>query len=160
MYKRRDHLRIGVIAVSLALGLIGAACGGDDDGDGAAGGDSTIEIALQEWAVITSPAQAPAGELTFEVTNRGAEVHEFVILKTELGPLDLPTADDGSVDEEGDASIEVADEIEDIAAGSNEELTVDLEAGSYVLICNIVEEEDGEVESHYQQGMRTSFTVE
>jgi hypothetical protein len=38
---------------------------------------------------------------------------------------------------------------------------VDLESGSYVLICNIVEkEEGGEVESHYQNGMRTEFTVE
>jgi len=37
---------------------------------------------------------------------------------------------------------------------------VDLDAGNYVLICNIVEEEDGETVSHYQEGMRTPFTVE
>jgi hypothetical protein len=29
-----------------------------------------------------------------------------------------------------------------------------------VLICNIVEEEDGVTESHYQLGMRRAFTVE
>jgi len=36
--------------------------------------------------------------------------------------------------------------------------TVDLEAGSYVLICNIFD--DAENEAHYQEGMRTAFTVE
>lgn len=38
-------------------------------------------------------------------------------------------------------------------------LTIDLAAGRYVLICNIVEKDD-EIESHYQEGMRVSFTVE
>ena len=39
--------------------------------------------------------------------------------------------------------------------------TLDLEAGDYVLLCNIVEEEeDGEVESHFAEGMHTTFTVE
>jgi len=37
---------------------------------------------------------------------------------------------------------------------------VDLKAGGYILICNIVEKVPGEpVESHYLQGMRTSFVV-
>ena len=35
--------------------------------------------------------------------------------------------------------------------GATEELTVDLEAGSYVLVCNIP--------AHYRQGMSTPFTV-
>ena len=48
----------------------------------------------------------------------------------------------------------------DIEVGDTASLTVDLEAGSYVAVCNIVEEEDGETESHYQEGMRASFTVE
>jgi hypothetical protein len=39
-------------------------------------------------------------------------------------------------------------------------LTVDLDAGSYALICNIVEEEEGEPEAHYAEGMRADFTVE
>jgi hypothetical protein len=40
-------------------------------------------------------------------------------------------------------------------------LTLDLEAGTYVLLCNLVEEEDtGEVESHFAEGMHAMFTVE
>jgi uncharacterized cupredoxin-like copper-binding protein len=42
--------------------------------------------------------------------------------------------------------------------GSSEDLTVDLDAGNYVLICNIWDED--EQESHYQEGMRAAFTVE
>jgi len=39
-------------------------------------------------------------------------------------------------------------------------LTVSLDAGSYVFICNIVEEEGQDTIVHHQQGMRTGFTVE
>ncbi len=37
-------------------------------------------------------------------------------------------------------------------------LTVDLDAGNYVLICNIYSED--EQEAHYSEGMRIGFTVE
>jgi len=54
--------------------------------------------------------------------------------------------------------VEVIDEIEDIPVGETQSLTVDLEAGKYVLICNIYDE--AEAEAHYAEGMRTAFTVE
>lgn len=38
---------------------------------------------------------------------------------------------------------------------------VNLAAGNYVLICNMVmTEDDGSVEVHYQKGMRTAFRVQ
>ena len=68
----------------------------------------------------------------------------------------LPTADDGSVPED---EVDVVDEIEGLAVGDSGEVTVDLEAGAYVLICNIVQEEaDGTIEAHYERGMRTGLT--
>jgi iron uptake system component EfeO len=150
------------IAIALAA-VVFVACGNDDET--AAGGGTTIQVALQEWAVVPDTASAPAGEVTFEIENAGEETHEFVVIRTDLAVTDLPTAEDGSVDEEG-AGIEVVDEVEDLAAGASETLTLDLEAGQYDLICNIVEEE-GEMEmempqgpSHFQNGMRTEFTVE
>jgi hypothetical protein len=54
--------------------------------------------------------------------------------------------------------MEVIDEIEDLAVDTSETLSVDLVAGPYVLICNIYDKK--EKESHYQEGMRTGFTVE
>ncbi|MBA2273967.1 MAG: hypothetical protein H0W21_08735 [Actinobacteria bacterium] len=50
--------------------------------------------------------------------------------------------------------------MEEILSGESEELTVDLEAENYVLICNIVEEKGGETEAHYALGMRAGSSIE
>jgi uncharacterized cupredoxin-like copper-binding protein len=134
---------------------------GDDDSEGAEGGTS-VQVTLDEWSVATEPASAPSGEITFDISNAGEETHEFVVIRTDLGMLDLPMADDGSVDEE-EQGVEVVGEVEDIASGASELLTIDLDAGQYVLLCNIFEEEmmmEMPDPSHYQSGMRTEFTVE
>ena len=122
------------------------------------GGGSTVDVALQEWSVNPASQSAPAGDITFRVTNDGPDdIHEFVVLKTDLDAAALPTDDTGAVDESGEG-ITVEDEIEDIPVGETQELTVTLDAGSYVLICNIYDET--EMEAHYEMGMRIPFTVE
>jgi uncharacterized cupredoxin-like copper-binding protein len=119
---------------------------------------ATVNVTLVEWAVVVDDATAPAGEITFAVTNDGPnDVHEFVILRTDLGPSDLPTDATGTADEAG-GDMEVIDEIEDIPVGDVVELSVTLEAGSYVLLCNIYSADESE--AHYTLGMRTAFTVE
>jgi uncharacterized cupredoxin-like copper-binding protein len=117
----------------------------------------SVEVTLQDGVVTVAPDSAAAGEVTFAVTNDGPDaIHEFVIIRTDLAPDELPTADDGSVDESS-GDIEVVDEIEGLDVGATEELTVTLEAGSYVLVCNVVDSDFG---SHYAAGMRAAFTVE
>jgi uncharacterized cupredoxin-like copper-binding protein len=117
-----------------------------------------VDITLQEYAIIPGAASTPAGSVTFNVTNKGPdEVHEFVVIQTDLAPDALPTGKDGSVDEEGEGVVPQG-EVEDVAVGDTPTLTLDLTAGSYVFICNIVDTDTGE--SHYQQGMRVGFTVE
>ncbi|MEX0800685.1 MAG: hypothetical protein WD379_05655 [Dehalococcoidia bacterium] len=153
-----------LILAALAAALAFAACDDEEDGNGVADGDaalpSSVAITLQEWAVVPDADTAAAGDVTFTITNDGpADPHEFVVVQTDLAPDALPTADDGSVDEAGEG-VEVIDEVEEIEVGADAELSVNLAAGSYVLLCNIVEEEEGELESHYQQGMRTGFSVE
>ena len=54
------------------------------------------------------------------------------------------------MDEEGEG-ITAIDEIEDIGGGTEQTLTVDLDAGPYVLFCNLP--------THYSQGMHAAFTV-
>jgi len=143
--------RLFVVAPLLALMLVAGGCSSDDGGD-------TVDVSLQEFAVSANPSSVGSGEVTFEVTNDGPEdTHEFVVIRTDLTPDALPTVEDGSVDEEGEG-IEAVDEIEDIAVGDTQTLTVDLDAGSYVLICNIYDAD--EQEAHYQEGMRTGFNVE
>ena len=160
--------RVRLIATVALVVLALPACGGDENGTGGTGGDgggdggaSTVAITLQEFAVAADPASVPAGSVTFDATNDGPDdTHEFVVIMTDLGPTELPTDKDGVVEETGEG-MEVIDEIEDIPVGETQSLTVDLVAGNYVLICNILQEEPGGVlEAHYAEGMRTTFTVE
>ncbi|HKI29146.1 MAG TPA: hypothetical protein VKB32_06965 [Actinomycetota bacterium] len=163
VFRSRRHRAAVFVATVAALALVSAGCGDDDEGEtGATGGETgaagAVDVTVQEFAVIPASASAPAGDVTFNVTNEGPDdTHEFVVFATDLAPDALPTNEDGTVDEEGEG-IEAVDEIEDIEVGDTQSLTVDLAAGNYVLICNIYEED--EQESHYQEGMRVAFTVE
>jgi hypothetical protein len=144
------------------MALVATACGGDDDDDDGddGGGASTVSVRLREFEVVPDKDSAPAGSVTFRATNEGPDdPHEIVVMKTDLAPGALPTKEDGSVDEEGEG-VELIGEIEEMAVNATEEITFTLEEGKYVLLCNIVEEEDGEIESHYKNGMRSAFTVE
>jgi uncharacterized cupredoxin-like copper-binding protein len=162
--KVRPHAARLLIAPALVIAML-PACSSDDGNEGSpsAGGSfvdsgGTVAITLQEFAVGTVPPDAPAGTVTFNITNKGPDdEHEFVVVKTDLDPTGLPTDPaTGAVDEEG-AGIEVIDEVEAIPVGNSETLAVDLDAGAYVLMCNIYDA--AEKESHYQKGMRTGFTV-
>lgn len=143
----RLHHAIAVPA-GLVIALAAASCGG---------GGGTVDVTLQEFSVATDPTSAEAGEMTFEATNDGPDdTHEFVVFQTDLSLTDLPTDENGAVDETGEG-LELIGEIEDIEVGETDSVTLNLDAGNYVLVCNIWDED--EQEAHYQEGMRTGFTV-
>jgi uncharacterized cupredoxin-like copper-binding protein len=173
------------ISALLVLGLATAiACGDDDDsgsgsgsGSGSASGSASasgepvgpgvvqakpasatqVDVVLREWAVQPSVASVPAGQIYFLVDNQGPEdPHEFVVIKTDLTPDRLPV-EQGAVPED---KVQLLDEIEPFSPGSKASLTLNLTAGTYALICNIAEVEQGQLESHYQLGMRASFRVQ
>jgi hypothetical protein len=50
-------------------------------------------------------------------------------------------------------------EIQEFEAGRKSGATFTLDPGKYVLICNLVDERNGEKMAHYQKGMHTAFTV-
>jgi hypothetical protein len=150
-------MRVFLILLAIVAVSFFVACGDDDDDDD--GGATPVGIALQEWSVVSDVSVGPAGPFEFTIENVGPmDTHEFVIFKTDLAPGALPTLDDGTVDEEGEG-VELIDEVEDIAVDATETLTVDLAAGDYVFICNILDEEEDPPEAHYQEGMRTGFSV-
>ena len=156
-----------VVLIGSVAALAFAACSGTTTsspapaGSPAAGSPAAgqaVDVTLQEWAVVPAQDSVAAGDVTFAVSNTGPEdVHEFVVLKTDLDAGSLPTDDTGAVVEGGEG-ITVVDEIEDIPVGESQDLSVALDAGHYVLLCNIYEET--EQEAHYEMGMRTNFTVE
>lgn len=141
-----------VVVLLLTTGVLLAAC--------AAGPAKDIKGTLEEWKITLSPTTGAAGEVTFTINNIGEKDHEFVVVKTDLAPDKLPTVADGAeagtVDEEGEGITSIGEK-EDIKAGTdNNTLTLTLDAGSYVIFCNVHDEDL----VHYQKGMHTAFTVE
>jgi uncharacterized cupredoxin-like copper-binding protein len=121
---------------------------------------TTVSVALQEFAVLPSAASVPAGTVTFVAKNIGPDdVHEMVVVRTDLGADALPVDKDGKAAEEGSGITSIG-ETGDIAVGETKEVSFELLPGKYLLICNIVQTEpDGSLEAHYKVGMRTAFTV-
>ncbi|MDP8959323.1 MAG: hypothetical protein M3N51_09045 [Actinomycetota bacterium] len=123
-----------------------------------ASADQEVAVQLDEWSIVPETSSVEAGTITFVAGNAGEEPHELVIVRGD-DPAELPLTEQGAVDEEAIADREVG-EIEPFPAGTTCEGTFHLEPGSYILLCNIVEEEpDGTVESHFREGMFTTFEV-
>ena len=123
-------------------------------------GSTSVSVGLQEFAIVPSVASVPAGTVKFVAKNSGPDdIHEMVVLRTDLDAAALPVDKDGKADEEGDGITSIG-ETGDVAVGETKEASFDLAPGKYVLICNIVQTEpDGSIEAHYKVGMRTAFTV-
>ena len=118
---------------------------------------TAVDVTLQEWAIVPAAITIKAGKVTFNAKNVGpVDAHELVVIKTDLGPLALPTGADGKVDEAG-AGIEMIGEIEELAVGTSASAEFDLAPGKYVLICNIV---DADGDAHYKKGMAIAIKVE
>ena len=162
MRSKRWLRLLGVLVGLTALLFIAAACDDDDDDDNGTTPDATatapadgdddggsVDVALADDLTITpSVGSIAAGTVTFNVTNAGSDIHNFRVIRSDLAidalPIDAGAVDEGSVDVRGSAA--------DLSGGGTETVEVDLEAGSYVLICN--------VPGHYLGGMRVAFTVE
>ncbi|HJX07097.1 MAG TPA: plastocyanin/azurin family copper-binding protein [Actinomycetota bacterium] len=136
------------IAVS-AMVLLGTVACSSSSSSSSAGGSTSggVSATEKDFSIDLASSSAPAGSVTFNVSNEGPSTHEFVVIKTDDAPDALPTKD-GSVNED---QVTVVDELEDVAPSTTGTLTTDLETGSYVIICN--------VPGHYAAGMHTAFTV-
>ena len=160
MVKSRFALLTSTVLATLALASSPALAQDAEEGtetDAASG--SVVNVTLQEFAVIPDTLSVPAGSVTFNAENIGPmDPHELVIVRTDMAAGELPTREDGSFDEDAEG-VEVLGEIEEFDVGGTESLTLDLEPGHYALLCNLVEEEDGELEAHYQLGMWIDFEV-
>jgi len=120
---------------------------------------TTVNVTLQEFSVSPDVSSVPAGRVKFHVSNIGEDMHEFLVIRTDLAPDMLPTEANGSYMDDGPGT-DLLDEIELVPSGESRDLDINLSAGKYVLICNMVHEEGDELEVHYQLGMHTAFTVE
>jgi high-affinity iron transporter len=117
-----------------------------------------VRVTLGEFVVKAKPSSAAAGPVDFVVTNKGSMTHEFVVARAGTGGT-LPLDADGAVDESQIADTDRIGELEDMERGDTAKLDTALTPGAYVLFCNIVDKSGGVTDSHYHDGMYTSFTV-
>ena len=139
--------RITVVGAAIAM-LGGVACSSSSSSSSSAGSTAGgVSATEKDFSIALSSSTGTAGPVTFNISNEGPSTHEFVVIQTDDAPDALPVKN-GTVNEDG---LTIVDENEDIAPGTTAELPVDLEAGSYVIICN--------VSGHYEAGMHAGFTV-
>ena len=172
----RPALMLGVLLGIAVLAPGVAACGGNDDSSTSATGKGTVNVALGEsgltYFVKPDRTTLEDGTVTFAVTNEGELTHEFIVYANpdDVAAADLPIdaeADVAKLDEQsviGAAPYAtppiVPSDREPGAAdpripggGWGAELTVDLAAGKYILLCNLP--------GHYSGGKQyATFTVE
>jgi uncharacterized cupredoxin-like copper-binding protein len=137
---RPGRLRVAALAGTLAVAL--TSCGGS--GSGATG---DVIVTLKDFSLTATPGTFAPGPISFGIDNDGPSVHEFVVLRSDDAPDALPV-ENGLIRED---QIDLIDEVEDLAPGTSSSLDVNLDAGAYVLVCNLP--------AHYEQGMFAAFTV-
>ena len=123
-----------LVAALVALPLL-AACTQNADTGSAAGSDDAADpraltVDSSADACTLSATEAPAGTLTFDVTNSGDQVTEFYLL--------------------GDDGLRIVAEVENIGPSISRALTVDAPAGTYVTACK---------PGMAGEGIRGEFTV-
>lgn len=156
---RRRHVLTLVTLLVVAVVVATGCSSGDDNKKSSDGNGVTVttekgvpvaievgETSDTEQYMRVTPATVPAGAVTFTLTNKGEKDHEFMVLETDTPFDELEISADDTVDESG----RVGDEAE-ADAGETATVTIDLEAGTYVLVCN--------KKGHYGKGMRAEFTV-
>ncbi len=115
--------------------------------DAPPGGPITVQ--LRDFGIKLSSASAPAGEVTLDMKNVGEYPHELVLIRTDQDAANLPhLAVELKVIEDG---LDIVGRVRDLQTGQSASLTVNLEAGHYVVMCNI--------SGHYDGGMYLNFDV-
>ncbi len=121
---------IRTLPVILAMLLL-AACVGEDDSVGQGTpppGDFLVPVRLSNFEIEVAHTP-PAGELTFQIENEGDQRHAFAI--------------------EGNGVNETL--VTDVAPGSTETATIELEPGTYTVWCPIGD--------HRERGMEAQLEV-
>lgn len=99
--------------------------------------DHRCHCGKSHFTLVLDKNSESAGAFTFTPTNTGPTAHEFGVFKTELAPDALPLVSDKSKVDENGEGLDHIDEIQDLNVGDTKSLSVNLEPGAYVFICNL-----------------------
>ncbi len=104
-----------------------------------------------EWKIVVSADRHIAGDVTFDLANRGTIPHEFLVVATDKTAKELLATVDATTNRIDEANLDVVDEQPEYGPGTTAELTVTLPIGHYVVMCNI--------EGHYKNGMYADLNI-
>jgi uncharacterized cupredoxin-like copper-binding protein len=157
-FENKNRIRQMLSVLVLLLAFIVASCSANNGNNNSVGNGSvpqtggngqSVNVKMTTYKFQVDKPNIPSGPVTFHVTNTAEEQeHEMVLLKTDLPGNQLPTNDQGLVDEE---KLQSKGEVE-VGQGETKDLSVDLTPGHYVLLCN----EPG----HYKNNMFLDITVD
>ncbi|HEV8653769.1 MAG TPA: plastocyanin/azurin family copper-binding protein [Actinomycetes bacterium] len=99
-----------------------------------------------KYYLTVTPASVQAGPTTITFKNVGTKEHEVVVLKTDTPADKLKVGANHEVSEAASVG-----EDSETKPGKTKSTTIDLQPGTYVLVCNI--------ERHYEKGMYGALTV-
>ncbi|NTU80270.1 MAG: hypothetical protein HGA45_12995 [Chloroflexales bacterium] len=158
--------------VILMAALAGCGAGGAPTSKQGTGPQSgVVKVDVHAFEVEPDITTAHAGPVTFHVTNTDVQKHEMLVV-----PLPDAPADKGNVKAAAHAApagpleevmsrmvydpavlrlnedhLGSLGEVAEIEGGTSGEVTLDLPAGTYLLLCNLP--------NHFQSGMWAKFTV-
>lgn len=128
-------LGFGVVAAVLATAGVVFARAGSHVG-------TTVSVVEKEMKISLKPAVVSKGQVKFIVRNTGTVEHEMVVIR---GAAKLAVKNFEAVETTSPG------EVEGVKPGNVKSLTLKLNPGKYLIICNIP--------GHYMLGMRSGLTV-
>ena len=112
--------------------------------------DPSTNPAITSERIVLDRDSVPAGKVTFHAVNQSKGlVHELLVVRLKSGQTALPY--DEKKGEVVESRIHSLGEIGDLKSGASGTITLDLKAGSYMLLCN--------QPGHYNAGMHTNLSV-
>jgi uncharacterized cupredoxin-like copper-binding protein len=112
--------------------------------------DSSTGWSLSDMRITLDQNMIKAGRITFQAVNRSSTlVHEVIVVKTAAKAPELPYSEKQA--RVAESRIRRLGEISDLKPGASGSLTLSLEPGYYLLICN--------QPGHFKAGMKVSLEV-
>jgi uncharacterized cupredoxin-like copper-binding protein len=132
---------IALAAIAVSLATAGAAASSQQTTA------TSVRFRVVEWDFLPLTAtKTTVGRVTFIVRNAGNLKHEFVVVRTTKAAGALAASNAREAPEAG-----AVGEIEEIKPGQVKRLTLNLKAGHYTLLCNLL--------FHYGRGPFVDFYV-
>jgi uncharacterized cupredoxin-like copper-binding protein len=109
----------------------------------------SVNVTLIDFHMSPATTTVPSGLVAFHIRNDAPATHEFVVVRTDLQPGELPIGADGlSIDED---QLHNVGELSEVQSASTDTLLLHLPPGRYVVFCNL--------QGHYLGGMHAGIEV-